>query len=162
MPKIANPYYDRVHALADLVDAEHAVIRSVKHPVKFDMTDWIRKPVVEKNRNSCGTSACIAGLCQLAYDEEFSIDRDRWLDFDHSAMEFASHWLGLTDRQATCLFCGDSLYRGDPNAYLYAITRPVASAMLRNYAETGEMNWMAAARNAGLSDSEIVEVIFYD
>ena len=112
---------------------------------KFGMSEWIRgmvtgvKPedAVANEKNTCGTSACIAGWAVLMYSDNPQAGS--------GASEKAQDLLGLTSIQADRLF-----YGRNPDGHavkdLKHIKREEAIDVLNILLETGEVRWDKVVR----------------
>lgn len=117
---------DKINKLADFIEAQDA------DDLGFDMRYW--NPVLAGS-HGCGTVACIAGwTCAMERP-----DLSYWSWGGTPAAEI----LGLDDPMAHELFtpCSGSL----PSGLEYKhIKPPHAVRVLRNLAETGEVDWSVA------------------
>lgn len=103
--------------------------------VKFDMMYF-----GEKNR--CGTFGCIAGHAVALFNPETWQSRLEGYIIGRGIFEGARDLLELTHHEATELFLPDDFYRLD----LGKITKEIAVKTLRDFAETGKIEWPESVR----------------
>ena len=103
--------------------------------------------------HKCGTPSCIAGWTWHMY-----FDASPRSLFNYALVR---HALDLTDEQALELFVpkNDRAIYGVSEDCIEFITAPWAAAVLRNLAETGEVDWTVGAPDlsdyrAGLAEAE--------
>lgn len=113
----------RLLKLADIIDGTTKPLKDEGKPVRFDMSRYI-------SHTECGTACCIAGTAALLADPNGVTE---W-----TANDIAKKWLGLDAYDASVLFLPYS-YNG--SADWSRITSRRGAAVLRHFAETGEIKW---------------------
>lgn len=92
--------------------------------IVFNMSEWA-ETLHDQYGNECGTVMCIGGsACHVAGIKGSSDD--------------AAAWLGIHWETADSMFYPDFAYNWQ------SITSIVAGKMLRNFVETGKVDWIAA------------------
>lgn len=112
----------RLLKLADVIEGTSKRPLVDGKPIRFNMDQYVKK-------TECGTAACIAGTAAFMADPHNAVE---W-----TASEIARGWLGLDREQATLLFLPHD-YKGPSWS---SITPRRAVAVLRHFAETGEIKW---------------------
>ena len=118
---------DHILEIADDIEAN-----GTNRP-RFDMGTFFEAiPFAWKGKKDwCNTSGCIAGyVCTLKLPD-FHMMGDHECD--------AARWLGLSEREATDLF-----YAHWAEIPIDEVTAEMAVVCLRNFAETGKVDWAAA------------------
>lgn len=161
MPRLPEPYYSYVTILAALARAETVKTPILgATPVKFDMRDWGRRWIVD-DPVSCGTAACLAGLCQLVFDEPVTkvTYRNNYVEpkYAKPTKLFARDFLGLSELDANYLFMVQARNSSERGVALHHITGEIAAQMLLNYAETGILDWEKAFADVGLYPDDYFE-----
>lgn len=120
---------DRLRALADIIERHELT----KRDIGFNMGPYWRRSHSgdeDQTGKGCGTVACIAGWA-AAFDGAATVHTDS------SSIAFrAKNILGLSENESTRLF-GAYGCRVD----LHSISVPLAVAVIRDFADTGEINW---------------------
>lgn len=109
----------------------------VSHMMGIAATHGIDALVAEAER--CHTFACLAGWAVLLYGD------DRLGEPYQTVYIYGQELLGLTDQQARRLFQPKPFNRpGEPeiSCHYNDITAAYAARVLRQFAHTGEVNWM--------------------
>jgi hypothetical protein len=140
-----NMNIERINKLADIIEAGQEA-----NDFGFNMETWGsrgRRTIVDKSDHEsghkCGTVACIAGWAVAAFGvsgRAKKFNGDRATDMNVNCMSSATKLLGLGVMLSEELF----LARGQ-GVYLGTITPEHAVRTLRLLAETGEVDWKAAA-----------------
>lgn len=103
--------------------------------MQFDMSYWL-------HTTDCGTAGCIAGHAAIL-SGKYPTDGSY---FETNAHDVSNDFLELTDEMSNHLFTPSSDTRGfSYNLFTYReITAPMAAAVVRHLAETGEVDWSVA------------------
>lgn len=103
----------------------------------FHMGDWVTSGYDDLSGQQCGTTACIAGWTSLLMSRRKAAPRSPSVFlFTRDVMSEASAWLDLDYHSADDLF-----YAVNSPVDRHKITSSQAVAVLRNLAETGEVDW---------------------
>lgn len=144
---------ERLHKLADLLDAHAALEEGSNVELGFNMITWGARCSVDKGGHPCGTAACIAGWAAAYFGyagraEKFDIKRALNLaeHFNGDVISGMAPVLGLTLRQARALFLPNTPGHQRLSERLslmesLSITPSEAAVTLRKLAETGEVDW---------------------
>ena len=123
-------YADRARELADLIE---------RSP-DYDQSTWMHINTADVS-NICGTPACVAGHVTAVMKPSLN-GTQRFLKEDHQAN--GMKWLGLDMMEA------DQMFRGEPDyddGEDHTPTNADAAAMLRRYADTGEIVWQRCTKS---------------
>jgi len=122
-------YDRRILRLADMIEKSET----------YDQRKWT---CPGNAKEPCDTPACIAGhACVLTGAKSLSCDS--W-EFDGHIYEtpvLAQAWMGLSDDEADELFTPSPRLVNGPDAPCTP-TPELAAKVLRNFVETGDVNWM--------------------
>lgn len=123
------------------VDNINRVIEAIRteKEIQFSMPDWF-KPQVE----GCKTVCCIGGTCAVV--GKFKTVADTYNAPFHY-IPITAKWLGITEDDAHELCCAEEL---EDDCSLEDITKDTAIACLEHLRDTGNVDWLLAARKTGL------------
>lgn len=129
---------ERLHYVADMI--ESAALK--KDGIGFDMEFW-RCDLAVEQQNSCNTLGCIAGWTMFL---ENGTDYGKADPFRTKFASPAATILKLSPDEQTMLFHGNNAY-GVRVIRLDDITEKQAAAVIRDFADNGEVRWGKFDRN---------------
>ena len=94
-------------------------------------------PQVDWPRTDCGTATCMAGWAVALLGEQEELKAYREMHGVQAILEYAHDLLGLDNLQESAYLFAKEPYRDRPPTALEC------SRMLRNLADTGELDWKA-------------------
>ena len=114
----------------------------------FNMVDYIDRDGYNRDTSghSCETTACIAGW---AHWISLGMDPNKLARLGLNSHVVAQDWLGLTDKQAGELFLPDGEELAPYGLSYNSITPWDAAKVVRRAADTGTIDWSAAAIEGG-------------
>lgn len=132
---------DKILAVADAIE-KLAVNGNPIPGLGFNMAGWAAEvdeegpQFIDRSKHGCGTTACIAGWTVAL---EARVTPAKLMNIGNIEIaEMAEQILGLDSYTATALFYS---YGRNRNLEMEEITPEEAVAVLRNLAETGDVDW---------------------